>query len=444
MKTPNNFYKPFVLTICLLILSSFSFGQYKTMPEPREEKLLNNLKVLIWNNPDTDKVTVKLRIHSGSVFDIRGKVGTMALLRDILLANDEIAKLFTDDLGGSIAITGNYDYMQITATTKASEFLTVMQTIAPLIVNPTIDKKTTALVKAKRLKMLKVRENITSYVADMEIRGRLFGDFPYGNPIAGTTESLSKIDFADILLAKQRFMTADNATLTINGNVRSAFAYRVARRLFGSWSKSDGKVRPTFRLPDEPDQAPLVVNVDNGDFIEDRYAINSVSVNDKDYYASAILSEILDMRFKKLSKANGLNNTRVENHAYFLRGYFVFGYGLRLKPDAEIISPSKNDELIKRLFAEKISAQEFALAKFGLTGKLGLIAPEDFWLFVDTYHLDSVKKEVAKIEKVMITDVQRLANVYSKKKIAHVSVSPLNSETIPDSVKDADPDDPKK
>ena len=416
------------------------------MPEPREEKLLNNLKVLIWNNHDTDKVAVNLRIHSGSAFDTAGKIGTMALLRDILFVNDEIRKLFIDDLGGSLRITGNYDYMQITATAKASEFLTLMQTLAPLIVNPTIDKKTTALVKAKRLKMLRVREKIPSYVADMAIRGRLFGDFPYGNPVAGTTESLNNIDFADILLAKQRFLTADNATLTISGNVRSAFAYRVARRLFGSWSKSDGKVRPTFRLPDEPDQAPLVVNIDSGDFIEDRYAINSVSVNHKDYYASAILSDILDKRFKKLSQANGFNNTRVKNNAYFLRGYFVFGYGRSSKPDTEtdILRTSKRGEIIRSLFTEKISSREFTMAKIVFSMKTHMSSPENFWLFVDTYHLDSVKKETAKIEGVIIADVQKLADDYSKKKIAHVSVSPLNSETIPDSVKDADPDDPQK
>ena len=49
---------------------------------PKQEKLLNGLKVLMWNDPAADKVSVKIRIHSGSAFDPQGKEGVMSCLAE--------------------------------------------------------------------------------------------------------------------------------------------------------------------------------------------------------------------------------------------------------------------------------------------------------------------------------------------------------------------------
>ena len=82
---------------------------------PREEKLLNGLKLLMFDAPSDNKVTLKVRIHAGSAFDPQGKEGVMKLLATNFFPNPEIKEFFTDQLGGSIEVESNYDYIQITA-----------------------------------------------------------------------------------------------------------------------------------------------------------------------------------------------------------------------------------------------------------------------------------------------------------------------------------------
>jgi predicted Zn-dependent peptidase len=45
-----------------------AFGQ----ANPRQERLLNGLKVLMFPNPAADKVSITVRIHSGASFDPQG------------------------------------------------------------------------------------------------------------------------------------------------------------------------------------------------------------------------------------------------------------------------------------------------------------------------------------------------------------------------------------
>src|SRR4051794_41074422 len=56
---------------------------------PRQEKLLNGLKVLMWNDDKADKVSLTVRVHSGSAFDPQGKEGVMKLLAQHLFPNKE-------------------------------------------------------------------------------------------------------------------------------------------------------------------------------------------------------------------------------------------------------------------------------------------------------------------------------------------------------------------
>ena len=206
---------------------------------PKQEKLLNGLKILMWSDQKADKVSVKLRVHSGSAFDPQGKEGVMKMLSDNLFPNEAASDFFTEDLGGGLEIRTTYDYIQINASAKPESFLTMMETIATAVANPAIDKETTAKLRTALLEKISKVQADPAYVADRAIAARLFGTFPYGRPIYGTADSVQKIDYADLLDARQRFLTADNATIAITGNFDRSLALKALRRYFGSWLKSD-------------------------------------------------------------------------------------------------------------------------------------------------------------------------------------------------------------
>src|ERR1700754_3957248 len=107
--------KSFLPAILLIFCAFFVRGAAQASPQPYQEKLLNGLKVLVWNDPASDRVTLKLRVHSGSAFDPKDKMGVMALLADIIFPDEQTFNYFKEDLNGELKVNSNYDFIEITA-----------------------------------------------------------------------------------------------------------------------------------------------------------------------------------------------------------------------------------------------------------------------------------------------------------------------------------------
>ncbi|MDQ3798416.1 MAG: insulinase family protein [Acidobacteriota bacterium] len=417
----NYFKRTAFLLLVTLVAANFSFAQtLAALAQPKQEKLLNGLKVLIWNEPKAEKVSLRLRIHSGSAFDPKDKMGTMALLADILFPDEQTRSFFEEDLEGSLEVTSNYDYLQINATAKADEFLTVLETISTAVSNPPITQENFVKVRDARLKAVEEMQKNPAYVADMAIAKRLLADFPYGRPQAGTPESLKLIERADLLTARDRFFTADNATLAITGNVKPDFAYMAARRMFGAWKKSDRLVPATFRQPDEPDSKDLILQSQEKDKIELREAIRGLARNDKDFYASAVLLKVAENRLRK-DFAGGKQQQQafIRQEAHLLPGLIVYGNSylrseIKVEPgeDWDVIRVSR----VLTLLDAKISADEFEKARNAVLAEINQKNPADFWLDVDTFKLVSVKDEITKASAVTLTDVQKAAERLAKQR----------------------------
>lgn len=425
--TMKLFYLPKKITFSLLILFLFTnFTLAQKVNAPRQESLLNGLKVLMWNTPTADdRVMVKLRIHKGSAFDRQDREGTMALLGDILFPNEQFRDFFTEDLGGSLEVTSNYDYIQINITGDKDKFLTILETLANAVSKPEITKETTAKVRADRLELVKGLEKDQVYIADQAARKRLLGDYPYGRPQNGDSESLAKIDFADILYAKQRFLSSDNATLAIVGDLKTDFVIRAVRRYFGSWTKSDNKIPATFTQPEKPDEKSFNIQTEYGEDSQVRYAMRGVARSDSDFHASQILTKVLQNRLQKQILPNYGKDIFVRQDARFLSSVIFFGY--TSTPVPIVAAPpnpktGKVENTVNLIMNGEITAEEFNKAK---SNYLSELAKNDFienWFDIDTYKLSSYKDESKKPENVTLNDVNRTLERLRKEPIVSVSV----------------------
>lgn len=424
MNYTDNFKKFTLLLLILFHFAATSFAQAAKFPEPRQEKLLNGLKLLVWNTPGAEKVTVKLRVHSGSAFDPQGKEGVMALLGAALFPGEAQREFFTEDLGGSLQITSNFDYIQINATAKSDQFLTVLETLAAAVTNPQIDKEVTAGVVAARLARVRQLEKSPLYIADQAVAKKLFGEFPYGRPSEGTSQSLAKIDFADLLFARQRFLTADNATLAIAGSVKPDLAFRAVRRYFGAWEKADKKVPATFRQPDAPNTESLRIETDDWNLRYVRFAVRGLARNDKDFAAAEIyraaLSESLNPDSKIVDKV--LTGVQGSGKSYLLGGRYDLTISGTDK--AEKINELKIADF-QKVFSEPISQTEFLKGKASVikslneqTDSIEKIA--DWWLDIDTYKLPTVAEQFRLFDAVTLENVQRVALRFQKEPVVSV------------------------
>ncbi len=183
MKIKHLLHKSTILFAFLFLTVAHLFGQTAKVQAPRQEKLLNGLKTLVWSEPGAGKAIVKIRIHNGSAFDPQNKEGVMALLAEVLFPNETAKEFFREDLGGSLEIISNYDFIQINATANSEQFLTMFETVAVAVTNPQIDKETTQKVRAVQIEKVRELEKDPAYIADRAAARRLFGDFPYGRAV---------------------------------------------------------------------------------------------------------------------------------------------------------------------------------------------------------------------------------------------------------------------
>ncbi len=424
------------------LLVSFCFVQFiYAQLQPRQEKLLNGLKILIWtdkqaDNPKTAKTSVRLRIHSGSAFDLRGKTGMMALLADILFPSEQTKKFFREDLEGDIETKCNYDYIEIFISGKSGETLTILETLATAITKPAITKENFDKVRNARLAKLEELQKDDAYIADVSVAKRLLGEFPYGRPSEGTVESLKAIELADLIFAKDRYLTADNATLSIRTDLDSDLIYMAIRRLFGGWRKSDKIIPATFRQPDEPDTNTQVLEAQSEDLIEARSAARSVARNDKNFFAASVLAKVLTYRIRNQNAQINKERTLVVHRAHFLPGILISKLSMP-KSSISFQGESENGfvqnttETIQTtakfsltdLLGEKITDDEFERAKNEFLDELNSKPLEELWLDVDTFKLTSVKDEIQKANNVTLEDVNKVAEDFKKKPIVNLIVT---------------------
>lgn len=413
-------FRKFCICLSLLALAVSAFGQRLGSTVPRQETLLNGLKLLMWNTPGSDKATVKIRIHSGSAFDPQGKEGLMKMLAENLFPTEAAREFFRDDLGGSLDISSNFDYIQIDASGRSSELLTMLETLASAVSNPTIDKETTASLKASQTVKIKELEADPAYVADQAVAKRLFGTFPYGRPEHGTLESVGKIDFADLIEARQRFISADNATIAVSGSIDPNLTYRAVRRYFGSWLKSDKKAPSTFRQPDPPQSGMPVFDSPVPNKSEFRFAVRGFARSDKDFHASAILAIILRSR----TQLREGNSAFVRGGWHILPGSFVFGvadWNLgRIEKRGDKISLPVMDGYQKAFLDAAIKPDEFESAKREFVSTMSAADVAQAWLDADTFKLGKPEPDIAR--NITIADVQRVLERLQKEPVAYALV----------------------
>jgi predicted Zn-dependent peptidase len=102
MKFRSLFHKSLPLVLCAAAFSFQSLAQRPGSNVPRQEKLLNGLKLLMWSDPSASDVKVSIRIHSGAAFDPQGKEGVMQLLADNIFPTAASKSYFAEDLGGGV------------------------------------------------------------------------------------------------------------------------------------------------------------------------------------------------------------------------------------------------------------------------------------------------------------------------------------------------------
>jgi zinc protease len=410
---PMPLIRAFVASLVCLLLAQPSVAVFAQLPaEPQREQLLNGLRLLLWPQPGSNEVLLKLRINSGAAFDLAGRSGQMALLGDLLFPDPATTDYFTGEMGGKLNVTVNYDSTTITMVGKASELEQIVGVLRNALLATQLTPEIVARMREARIKTLRDAAVAPALVADRAIAARLFGDFPYGRASGGTPEDLARVDRPDLMLARDRFLNSNNATLAIIGGVTQARALKALRQLLGPWRKSENIVPTTFRQAKPPDTRTLLVNIP-GAAAEVRLAARGVSRTDPDFYPATLLARLAQHRWQGMTPELSKQPIFVRSESYALPGAFVMGVTVNAQTAADSLANAR--KVLDSLMTTPPTAAELERAKTEVINEMSgpLAKPEalpDRWLDLETYHLSAVQDQIAMLGSVTASDIQRVAN----------------------------------
>lgn len=431
MKTPVflSFFRVVMLALAIPGASLSALGQGA---EPQRTQLLNGLRVVHLQKQGDQNVLIKLRVHSGAAFDLAGKEGTLALLGDILFPDPSVREYFTEEMDGRLNVKTDYDAITIAMQGRAAEFERMIEILRTALVTTQLTPENVTRIRDGRIKVAKETSVLPAAIADRAIAARLFADFPYGRPYGGTPESLERIDRGDLMLARERFLNPNNATLTIIGGVQPTRAMRALRQLLGIWRKSEQVVPATFRQPLKPDARPLIVNAPGDQSVEIRFAVRGFARRDPDVLAASLLAHIARKRWETHVPELARTPLFVRHDAFSLPGMFVMGTTVDHLLAAKSLAAAQ--EIVKQLGRDSVPAGDLEQAKVDLLTALNKEAVDpdrlaDGWLDMDTYGVDSPAEQIRRVNSITSADLQRAAGRLFNH-AAYASVVVGNSELL--------------
>jgi len=397
--------------LILVFLAGTATIRAQALPSPERETLLNGLRILYWPQPGNPKVVLKLRIHSGAAFDLADKAGMMALLGDALFPDPATREYVTDELEGRLDVTTSLDSIDVTISGKASELERMIDLLRGAFLTTQLGAENVATLRNARLKLLSEKPATAAEVADAAIAARLFGVFPYARPASGTIASVTKLDRADLMLSRERFLNADNASLAVVGGVQKTRMMRALRQLLGPWAKSEKSIPPTFRQPAAPDARILALDQAGATNAEIRIAVRGLSRADNDTPAANLLAYIIRDRWQ--TAVSDLSGTRARHETHVLPGMFVLSASAPTASASKAVSAAQ--EAMRALAQNGPSAGELERARTLLQADISkqisqIDGAAEAWLDMDTYNSPRPDTIPTLVRSLTASDIQRVAD----------------------------------
>src|ERR1041385_7959664 len=217
-------------------------------PTPVDQTLPNGLRVIVIERRESPLISAQLLIKNGGEIDPPELAG-LADMTDTLLTKGTQTRDATkiaqeiESLGGSLDSGARWDASFASVSVMSSKISPAMEILADVVRHPTFKSEEVERLRQQYVDNITLALGEPGSIARFVAARVVFGDSPYGHPISGTTESLTRITAADITKMHSRYYRPDNAILVIGGDISAKEGFALAPGHFG-----DGQNPPT-RLP---------------------------------------------------------------------------------------------------------------------------------------------------------------------------------------------------
>jgi predicted Zn-dependent peptidase len=296
-----------------------SIGEEKSFPEfpPSSFGLSNGIQIHHWEKSELPLVEVLVLFPGGSVLDgpLSGKASLTADMLDEG-AGGKTAIEFSnslESLGATLRSSAERSYSTVSLSTIRRNFDSALPLLADAIQRPGFSPDEWKRVKTVHLEGLRRDQDNPNAVASV-VGSRVFfsANHPYGWPIAGTLDTVEKLDLKSIRNMHSDLYAPQNATILIAGDLTPEEAREALEKSFGNWQGQSGeKAGQQFAKP-ALEQLRLAV-VDKPDAVQTviRFYMPAADYNDPDRVPLEMIRTILGGTF-----TSRLNQNIREDHGY--------------------------------------------------------------------------------------------------------------------------------
>lgn len=381
---------------------------------------VDGVKVILRSNPANNVVAVNLYLLGGP-----GVAGANSGIEPVMLDVSErgtlrypkaVLRKKMANLGSEIVVRPSVEWTMFGIRTSSEVLDSTWSIFADRLINPKFDPADVEIVKAQYRLALSSQNDDPDALVSRLADSVAFSGHPYSMPLAGTLESLARIDAAALKAFQQSQVVKSRMLLVIVGNVDSAHIARLVRSSIGRLPQGNYKWVPAPPLPTAVASVVIAQRSLPTNYLLGYYS--GPPATSADYPALRIATAVLTGRL--FAELRTRQNLTYDVHAPFLDRAVSAG-GLYIST----VAPDKSLELMRAGIDE---LQRETLDSAGLQ-RLGLQFITDYFLDNETnaaqadflarsqlYRGDFrlAEKFMDEIRGVTPADVQRVARKYMK------------------------------
>ncbi len=270
-------------------------------PKPVEETLPNGLRVIVIERRESPLISAQLLIKNGGEVDPQELAGVADMTASLLTKGTQtrdatkIAQEI-ESLGGSLESGARWDASFANVSVMSSKLPQAMEILADVVRRPTFKSEEVERLRQQYLDSVTLAMGEPASIARFVAARVVFGDSPYGHPVSGTTESLTRITAADITKMHSRYYRPDNAILVLGGDIGAKDGIALATKYFGDWQKPSTPLPTlTATIQDAAMKAGRVVVIDKPDAGQAAVFLARTGINrkDEDYFRGIVSNSVL-------------------------------------------------------------------------------------------------------------------------------------------------------
>ena len=274
---------------------------FDTKIDSAARTLSNGLKVIVVPNHEVPYVTMWLGMKTGAWAET--KPGAASLAMSMLTkgtARHSEAELSEEldtwaiSLGGSAGL----DSSSVSASCLTEHRDRTMSLLGEVVRTPSFPADEFEKLRQQVLTGLAVQNAQPQYLAERELRRRLYGDHPYARTASGEVADVSALKLEDLTAWYQRFARPDVSTLVVAGDVEPDAVFGLADSTLGDWTAEGPTPTANLQRPPAPADTHIYVIDMSGTQCQIRVGQLGITRQHPGYFTSRVVTQYFGGAFK--------------------------------------------------------------------------------------------------------------------------------------------------